>query len=504
MLERCVINLYAEDYNVRNVLRVALYVRKSRADIEQEKKAAEHGETYDTLKRHRNELLRLAKNRGYQIIEIYEEIVSGDTIEARPEMQRLIEDIKDYKYDAILVIDYDRLGRGSKSDQGRIEKVLKDTDTIIITPSETIDLNSEQGEFTADTKGFISRMEYRISAKRFKEGKKRSISEGKDVANRQPYGYSKDKETKKLYPNEYAPFAKMIFELYDQIGTLHGVCEELYRLGIPTAKGKPRWDYQTVKRMLRNKKYIGTMFFYANKKRDYTEEPNAHTAIVDEELFYRVNKKLLEVNDHKTNKRYALQNPFASIAHCKVCDSVMKLHNLTYKYMRCSNYHCTNKFIRFEEFEAKFLSKLENTLKSIEVDSEEVSLKDNKIETLNSQLALLYEQEEKLNKREKNIYLNLEDETYTKEQFKERMNDLNIDKADLKQKIESLLKTIEYEKSQLDRVSNIAPTIRNCLDIYHLSNPDQKNRLLRSFVKDIIVHKPQKFKDFNMEIFLLD
>lgn len=504
MLERCVISLYAEDYHVRNVLRVALYVRKSRADVEQEKKAAERGETYDTLKRHRNELLRLAQNRGYQIVEIYEEIVSGDTIEARPEMQRLITDIKDYKYDAILVIDYDRLGRGSKTDQGRIEKTLKDTDTLIITPSEIIDLNSEQGEFTADTKGFISRMEYRISAKRFKEGKKRSISEGKDVANRQPYGYSKDEKTKKLYPNEYAPFAKLIFELYDEIGTLHGVCEELYRLGIPTAKGKPRWNYQTIKRMLKNKKYIGTMFFYANKKRDYTEEPNAHTAIVDEELFNRVNKKLEEVGDHKTNKRYALQNPFASIAHCHICDSVMKLHNLTYKYIRCSNYHCTNKFIRFEQFEAKFLSKLKNTLKSIEVNSEDINVADNKIETLNSQLELLYEQEKKLKTREKNIYLNLEDETYTKEQFKKRMNDLNIDKADLKEKIESLLKTIEYEKSQLDRVSNIAPTIRNVLDVYHLSNPEQKNRLLRSFVKDIVVHKPQKFKDFTMEIFLQD
>ena len=48
-------------YPIRNTLRIAIYVRKSRADIEQEKKAAERGESYDTLKRHRNELLRFAK-----------------------------------------------------------------------------------------------------------------------------------------------------------------------------------------------------------------------------------------------------------------------------------------------------------------------------------------------------------------------------------------------------------------------------------------------------------
>ena len=490
-------------YPIRNTLRIAIYVRKSRADIEQEKKAAERGESYDTLKRHRNELLRFAKRNNYQIIEIYEETVSGDTIEARPEIQRLLKDIKDFLFDAILVVDYDRLGRGDKEDQGYIEKILKETDTLIITPSETIDLNSEQGEFTADTKGFIARMEYRISKKRFKEGKKRSVEqEGKDISNKQPYGYSKDRDTKKLYPNEYAPFAKLIFELYDEIGTLHGVSEELYRIGIPTKEGCERWAYQTIKRLLKNKKYIGTMFFNQNKKRDYVEHPNAHPPIVDEELFYRVNQKLLDVKDHKTNKIYELKNPFATVGVCGICKSKTKLHNLKYKYIRCSNYHCDNKFIRFEDYEQKFLLKLKDILESIEVDTNKVNKQDSKIETLQSQLNLLYAEEEKLKKREKNIYVNLEDETYTKEVFKERLNELNQEKDELQLKINSLIEIIEYEKNQMDRVINIAPTIQNVLDVYNLSTPEQKNRLIKSFIKEIITHKPYKFKDFEMHIIL--
>lgn len=493
-----------ELYQVRNVLRVALYVRKSRADIEQEKKAAERGETYDTLKRHRNELLRLAKRKGYQIIEIYEEIVSADTIEARPEMQRLITDVENYLYDAVLVIDYDRLGRGDKQDQGRIDEVFAETETLIITPSEIIDLNTEEGQFKADTKGFISRMEYRQIKKRLKEGKKRSISEGKDVSNKQPYGYSKDRDTKKLYPNEYAEFAKLIFELYDEIGTYHGVCEELYHIGIPTKEGKDRWDYQTLKRMLRNKKYIGTMFYNKNSKRDYTEQPNAHTPIVSEELFYRVNKKMDNVKDHKTNKRYELKNPFASVGRCGMCGSLTKLHNLKYKYIRCSNYHCENKFIRFEDYEAKFISELENTLKSIEIDSEEIKIQNNKIDKLNKNLQMLFVEQEKLNKRERNIYRNLEDETYSKAVFKMRLDELNEEKTNLKEKIISLEEIIEYENTQKNRISNIAPAIQNVLDVYHLSSPEQKNRLVKSFVKSITTTKTEKFKDFQMGIKLLD
>ena len=494
--------MYA-DYEVRNVLRVALYVRKSRADIEQERKYAELGKTYDTLKKHRNELLRLAKDRGYQIIEIYEEIVSADTIEARPEMQRLIENVSNYLYDAVLVVDYDRLGRGDKKDQGVIDEVFANTDTLIITPSEIIDLNTEEGQFKADTKGFISRMEYRQIKKRLKEGKKRSISEGKDVSNKQPYGYSKDRDTKKLYPNEYAPFAKLIFELYDEIGTLHGVCEELYRIGIPTKEGKDRWSYQTIKRMLKNKKYIGTMFFNKENARDYVEYPNSHTAIVDEELFYRVNKKLLDVKDHKTNKRFELQNPFAGISHCLKCESIMKLHNLKYKYIRCSNYHCTCKFIRYETFENKVLQKIGEILKSIEINQNEIKSKDNKIDKLEAQLKLLYNEEKKLQNREKTIYTSYEDGTYTKDMFKLRLDDLNNDKKELQEKIKSLTEIIDYEKGQLNRISNLAPVIQNVLDVYHLSSAEQKNRLLKSVIRDIIVFKPKKYnEELHLEIFI--
>ena len=68
----------------------------------------------------------------------------------------------------------------------------------------------------------------------------------------------------------------------------------------------------------------------------------------------------------------------------------------------------------------------------------------------------------------------------------------------------ALLEIIEYEKNQLDRVINIAPTIQNVLDVYHLSNPEQKNRLLKAFIHKMVVYKPLKFKDFDLHIKLLD
>ena len=63
-----------------------MYLRKSRKDRGLELQTG----SFDTLQRHRDALLALAKQRGYSIAHIYEEVVSGDSIADRPEMQKLL------------------------------------------------------------------------------------------------------------------------------------------------------------------------------------------------------------------------------------------------------------------------------------------------------------------------------------------------------------------------------------------------------------------------------
>lgn len=61
----------------------AIYLRKSRADLEAEK----FGEG-ETLSKHRKILEELAARQGFYIGEIYEELESGDTIAGRPKMKK--------------------------------------------------------------------------------------------------------------------------------------------------------------------------------------------------------------------------------------------------------------------------------------------------------------------------------------------------------------------------------------------------------------------------------
>ena len=84
----------------------AIYLRKSRKDLELE--ALGEGET---LSRHRAALLELAAKQGLNVTKIYEEMVSGESIEARPQMQQLLEDVWAEEYKGVLVMEIERLAR---------------------------------------------------------------------------------------------------------------------------------------------------------------------------------------------------------------------------------------------------------------------------------------------------------------------------------------------------------------------------------------------------------
>ena len=82
----------------------AQYLRKSRME--------EGMDTQEVLAKHRKALAEYAATHGVHIIETYYEVVSGESLYARPEMLRLLEDVEEGKYDAVLVMDLDRLSRG--------------------------------------------------------------------------------------------------------------------------------------------------------------------------------------------------------------------------------------------------------------------------------------------------------------------------------------------------------------------------------------------------------
>jgi DNA invertase Pin-like site-specific DNA recombinase len=129
-----------------------IYLRKSRADREAEARG-----DGDTLARHRTALLDLARRNNYAVAKIYEEVVSGETIAARPEMQRLLRDVESGDYAGVLVMWCERLARGNTRDQGIVAETFQYSGTKIITPSKIYDPEDEADQEYFEFGLFMSR-----------------------------------------------------------------------------------------------------------------------------------------------------------------------------------------------------------------------------------------------------------------------------------------------------------------------------------------------------------
>ena len=182
-------NVYSNENLLDNLEEYAMYLRKSRADIE----AEANGEG-ETLARHENILLDLARKNEIKIGKIYKEIVSGETIEARPEMQRLLSDVRSGRWKGILVVEVERLARGETMDQGIVANAFKISNTKIITPMKVYDPNNEFDEEYFEFGLFMSRREYKVINRRLQRGRIMSVKEGKYVGSVAPFGYDRVKD----------------------------------------------------------------------------------------------------------------------------------------------------------------------------------------------------------------------------------------------------------------------------------------------------------------------
>jgi len=239
-------------------MEAAEFLRKSRVE--------EGLDTEEVLAKHSMALAKYAAENGIHVIETYKEVVSGESLYARPEMLRLLQDVEDGKYDAVLVVDLDRLSRGRMKDQGIILDAFRDSGTLIVTPEKTYDLADELDDEIAEFKTFMSRREYKIINKRLRRGLRQSIESGCYVANA-PYGYRKitvdRKPTLEIIEDE-AKFVRMMYDMYvDGYGCM-AIARHINALG-----AKPRrsdaFGRSTVAIILRNPTYTGKIVWDQKK-----------------------------------------------------------------------------------------------------------------------------------------------------------------------------------------------------------------------------------------------
>ncbi|MBX5436723.1 MAG: recombinase family protein [Alicyclobacillaceae bacterium] len=497
---------------------VAIYLRKSRADLEAE--ARGEGET---LSKHRRTLMELAKRYHYDIEDIYEEIVSGERILDRPEMQRLLQNVRQGKYTAVLCMDIDRLGRGNMIDQGLIHEAFKTSETLIITPRKVYDLDDELDEEWSEFESFMARRELKIITRRLQRGRRESSREGRHVAKKPPYGYLRGDDLR-LYPDpETAPVVRMIFQLAaDGYGILR-IAKRLTKLGIPTPSGKTGWDRSSVEAILKNPVYRGHIVWgrlqyrkraaggYDRKKADKTQwivHPHAHEPLVDAETF-RLYETQLSQKPKVSDKR-ALSNPLASLVYCSQCGRSMRRlprTNRPHDMLLCVTPGCDTRGAVFDLVEERIIQSLSEILREFRFDMGQFAhTRDASVDlqVLLGRRMQLQNNIEELNIQRGNLHDLLERKVYDVDTFQERNRIIGERIESAQAELAQLDAQIADTQRRIQRRHELGPRLATALDAYRAAETaKQKNDLLRSVVERIYYIRKQNWTrqgQFELEI----
>lgn len=497
----------------------AYYLRKSRKDMEAELQGA--GET---LTHHRQILDALAERMNIKpsSIDVYNEIVSGDSIAARPEVQKLLDKVASGYYKGVLVVEVERLARGDTEDQGIVAKCFKYGNCLIVTPNRTYNPADEADEEYFEFGLFMSRREYKTINRRQQRGRVSAVNDGKWAAGAVPYGYEKYKlKNMKGYSlkivEKEACIVRMIYNLYttgteDADGNFHTmgmhlIAKRLDMLGIKPKKAA-QWSRSTIKDILTNPAYIGKVRWQWRKEIKKYENgqlvvkrpknnncilvDGMHEPIIDEDVYNNA-QQIMQNNTHTSvvsNK--ILKNPLSGIVYCGKCGRLLTRVNSRYTYsLKCPTRDCNNVSAPVELIEKELLRVLTDWAGKYRVASMPNTTTDD-TDLLKSAIEQKKNEIQTLKKQMDRTYSLLEQDVYSIDVFRERKASIGESIENLQNEIDTLTAHLNTQLANQYAYYNYLPRLQNVIDIYYETEDIQKrNNLLKEVLEKVEYVKNQ-------------
>ena len=442
---------YQKDVSTTDSLvwKVALYIRLSREDEEDKIES-------NSVTNQRALLQEYLKNKNeFVIYDIYIDDGYSGTDFNRPNFQRLLNDMKDNKFNTIIVKDLSRLGRNYIEVGNYIEQIFPLFKIRFISINDMIDSYKDPASINNVIVPFKNLMndEYcRDISMKIRSAFNTKKRNGDFVGAWAPYGYIKDPKNKYhlIIDEESSQTVKLIFKWALEGKGRNTIAKELNKMGILNPTGYKQKilnlnytnlsatsfgnDYawtNTTSQILKNRVYVGDMVqckervvsykihkIVKNPKEDWIIVENTHEPIVDRDTFNKI-QDLLFSRDNRVEKNGELSK-FAGHIRCADCKRAMnkktlsnKNRNRDYWYYICSTYRnkskdlCTKHSIRNDKLEEAVLEaiklqislviEMEEILKEIN-KSKTVSLRNNNIENNIKRQELELEKNKKLKK----------------------------------------------------------------------------------------------------------
>lgn len=489
-----------------------VYLRKSQFD-----KDYENLSVGETLKRHEDRLNEFIAHTDYVVTDTLKEVVSGESLSARPQMLKLLDMVNSHQYYGVICVDIDRLSRGNSVDSGYIMQVLKLNNCKIITPAKTYDLNNDSDEQFTDFKFLFSRYELSTIRKRLQVGIVKSVQDGKYATGRAPYGYRREKlKGDKGYKLIIEPFeaevVRKIFDLYVNKGLgYHAVTDYINNTGVANV------SYGLVKHILINPVYTGVIAFGTQKTvrkiengkvikktkyncKDVQLYDGLHDAIIEKELFDKA-VTIREKRAHPSvNIHHQISNPFAGILFCAQCGKRIVRHEPA-KYQntsplyKCINKQCDCRSTRCDILDNAILNELEKWLKDYEVTIQQKS-DDTDYDLLLTEYG---KQLNDLKNKQTKLCEFLESGIYTVDMFKSR-NESITNQIDT---INAQILHLNEHRATIQRSDDIIPCAQKILANFSNVNGYTKNQLLKQVLHHATYYRKRGSDDIEIKLYPL-
>ncbi|CDF58283.1 recombinase family protein [Thermobrachium celere] len=513
---------------------VAIYVRLSDEDRDKANKMDES----ESIQNQKDMLIRYANERGWKIYKIYSDEDYSGLDKDRPEFNQMIRDAEQGKFNIILCKHQSRFSRDMELVEKYLHNKFIEWNIRFVSVVDGVDTKDKHNKKSRQVNALINEWYCEDISESIKAVFRVKQKSGKFIGSFPCFGYKKDEKDKNrlVIDEEAAKIVRDIFNWYlDGYGT-QKIADMLNEKNIPNpskykllkgmnvnnsfvSKSRGYWNKTTVKRILKNRMYVGDMVQHVYEKLNYKSKKtvklkesdwiiveNTHEPIIDRETFNKVQKRLKsKVRSLGTGKSHI----FAGKVKCLDCKSTMQktTNNAKRSYLRCKLYCiskgklCTKHTIRLDRLENIVADKIKEHFRILNENEIVEGLNDMtfdlEIKNLEKELSRINNDIKTRDTALKNIYLDKTKGMITEEQF------LEFNKVFLDEK-NTLLARKQYIESQIENLrlaeekkSKIVEKVRSFLNFDRLTY-DMVNELIdyieigekdkRTNEQEIIIH----------------
>lgn len=320
---------------VKPKLKVAAYCRVSTDSDEQ-------STSYEAQVEHYTNFIQ--KNEEWEFAGIFaDDGISGTNTKKREEFNRMIAECMEGHIDMIITKSISRFARNTL-DCLRYIRQLKEKNIPVFFEKENINTMDSKGEVLLTIMASLAQQESESLSKNVKMGMQFRFQKGEVQVNHNRFmGYTKDEDGHLIIEPAEAEIVKRIYREYLQGASLKQIGDGLMDDGILTAARKAKWRPESVKKILKNEKYIGDALLQKTytvdvltKKRvknngivpQYYVE-NSHEPIIPRDLYMQVQEEMLRrANLHSGANRkkrvYSSKYALSSIVYCSKCGDIYR------------------------------------------------------------------------------------------------------------------------------------------------------------------------------------